>query len=129
MTHESGVIQQAPAVTKGRRVLTKQQAEVIEKGLRATMTRGTAVKSFRKWPSKLKQIKVYGKTGTLGAVKPDRTYTWFVGYTRGTNRDVALAVLAINGERWWRKAPQIAKDFLVHYGNKHPLSVGIRKEP
>ena len=51
------------------------------------------------WPKKLDKIKVYGKTGTLGARNPDRTYTWFVDYIKGSNRDIALAVLAINGTK------------------------------
>ena len=127
MTHASGSVQHAPSKVLKKRVMEPSHAQLIEKGLRKTVTKGTAFKAFKNWSPKLKGVKIFGKTGTLGAVKPDRTYTWFVGYTSGTSRDVALAVLAINGEKWWRKAPHIAKDFLQRYARSHKLPVKPRK--
>ena len=113
--HSSGVSHTAPKSSKQRSVITPLHAKALEKGLRQALTRGTASRSFAKWNQKLSAIKVYGKTGTLGARMPDRTYTWFVGYMRGTRQDIAVAVLAINGEKWWRKAPHIAHDLLAYH--------------
>ena len=110
--HKDGITHLAPSSSPAKRILSPAHAAVIERGLRRTVTRGTARNAFGKWPTKLQHVKVFGKTGTLGAVDPARTYTWFVGYTRNAERDIAIAVLAINGDRWWRKAPQLAMDFL-----------------
>lgn len=129
MTHESGFVQRAPSTDNGHQILKVQHAKIIEAGLRKTITNGTGVKSFKEWPKKLSSVKIFGKTGTLGASRPDRTYTWFVGYTRGTARDVALAVLAINGEEWWRKAPQVAQMYLEKHARMHPMLVGKREKP
>jgi cell division protein FtsI/penicillin-binding protein 2 len=116
--HVSGVSHTAPKASKRRSVITPKDAKSLESGLRQALTRGTASRSFSKWNQKLSAIKVYGKTGTLGARMPDRTYTWFAGYIRGTRKDIVVAVLAINGEKWWRKAPHIAHDLLAYHAKQ-----------
>ena len=126
LEHQSGVLHKAPQSRPQRVVLPESHALSIERGLRKTITAGTGRRSFADWPKKLGKIKVYGKTGTLGARKPDRTYTWFVGYIKGSNRDIALAVLAINGTKWWRKAPHIARDFLVNHAKQQSVTAGKR---
>ena len=113
VTHSSGVSHQAPKASLIREAITPEQAGIIERGLRETLTKGTAFQSFRKLRENGGKVRVFGKTGTLGARMPDRTYTWFAGYTRGSRKNLAIAVLAINGEKWWRKAPHITRPALL----------------
>jgi penicillin-binding protein A len=116
--HSSGVSHKAPKSSKQRQVISETHAKALESGLRKAVRSGTASRSFAKWNPKLSSVKVYGKTGTLGARMPDRTYTWFAGYMRGTQKDIVVAVLAINGEKWWRKAPHIAHDLLSYHATQ-----------
>lgn len=116
--HTSGVSHKAPKASKQREVLSGAHAKALESGLRQAVSSGTASRSFAKWNQKLSSVKVYGKTGTLGARMPDRTYTWFAGYIKGTQKDIVVAVLAINVEKWWRKAPHIAHDLLSYHANQ-----------
>ena len=48
VTHSSGVSHQAPKASLIREAITPEQAGIIERGLRETLTKGTAFQSFRK---------------------------------------------------------------------------------
>ncbi len=90
-------------------------AKQLRKVLSETAKRGTARRAFAKWPRKLRHIQVGGKTGSLSKRNPYTAYTWFVGYAPADNPKVAISVVVGNGELWWQKAADVARDVLACY--------------
>jgi peptidoglycan glycosyltransferase len=105
-------------------------ARILKQIMAKTIKRGTARKSFSKWPKRLKHIRVGGKTGTLSRRSPTLTaYTWFVGYAPVDNPEVAIAVMVGNGEKWWQRAVDIARDILAaHFIRKAKRTVATRSK-
>jgi len=97
------------------RAMTPQIAKVLRKAMGDTVTKGTARRAFSKWPKKLSHIKVGGKTGSLAIRTPYTSYTWFIGYAPVDNPQVAIAVMVGNGEKWWQRAADVARDVLAAY--------------
>ena len=79
-----------------------------------TTVRGTARRAF--YPSNsrslLGSIKVAGKTGSLSGTDPTGRYEWFVGLAPAEQPRIAVAVLLVQSNVWWRNAAQIAAEVL-----------------
>ncbi|MCA9540191.1 MAG: penicillin-binding protein, partial [Myxococcales bacterium] len=63
-------------------------------------------------------VKLGGKTGTLALRDPYTSYTWFVGFAPLDDPQIAIAVMVGNGELWWQRAIDIARDTLAEYFQK-----------
>jgi len=86
-----------PAKSEVMRADTAQQLKAI---MRATVTRGSAKKTFARFHrGPLKDAVVGGKTGSLTGLEPRGKYDWFVGFGELGMRKIAFAALCINKEK------------------------------
>ena len=104
---------QEPASSKAMEPAT---AEKLKKVMQATVSQGSAKKSFRRFHrGHRKDIIVGGKTGSLTGFNPKGRYDWFVGFGQQGDREIAYAVLCINKEKWYVKSTRLAREFLEFY--------------
>jgi len=103
-----------PPAAAPRRVLAPERAADLREMLVETTTRGTARRAFRQRNGRplLGDVKVAGKTGSLSGKDPDGRYEWFAGVAPADEPRIAVAVLVVQGPRWWRTASQLAGDVL-----------------
>ncbi|MGI9317480.1 MAG: penicillin-binding transpeptidase domain-containing protein [bacterium] len=102
-----------PAVTPA---MTPETASKLSKLMQATVAKGSARKSFRRFHrGHLESVKVGGKTGSLTGFKPKGRYDWFVGFGELGDRKIAFAALCINKEKWYVKSAQLARELLEYY--------------
>lgn len=109
------------------RAMRPDTALAMRDMMAATVKKGTGRRSFSKWPSKLRHIRVAGKTGTLAKREPYTSYTWFVGYAPADAPQVAIAVMVGNGALWWQRATDVARDTLAaHFTYRAERTVAAR---
>ena len=103
-----------PASPAPRQVMTPELADELRAMLTDTTLKGTARRAFRKRNGKplLGPVEVAGKTGSLSGTDPKGRYEWFVGVAPADHPEIALAVLLLQSDRWWRSASQIAAEVL-----------------
>jgi len=97
-----------------RRVLSPELAAELRGMLVETTRSGTARRAFRKRNGRplLGEVQVAGKTGSLSGKNPGGRYEWFIGAAPAAEPRIAVAVLLVQGELWWRNASQIAAEVL-----------------
>jgi cell division protein FtsI/penicillin-binding protein 2 len=103
-----------PATAAPRQVITPELAAELRSMLTDTTLRGTARSAFRKRNGKplLGPVKVAGKTGSLSGTDPKGRYEWFAGVAPADDPRIAVAVLMVQSDLWWRSASQIAAEVL-----------------
>ncbi len=103
-----------PATPVPRRVMTPELAAELRSMLVDTTRRGTARRAFRQRNGRqlLGPVAVAGKTGSLSGKNPEGRYEWFAGVAPADEPRVAIAVLLVQGDLWWRNASQIAAEVL-----------------
>jgi cell division protein FtsI/penicillin-binding protein 2 len=103
-----------PANPTPRQVMTPELADELRAMLTDTTLKGTARSAFRKRNGKplLGPVKVAGKTGSLSGTDPKGRYEWFAGVAPADHPEIAVAVLLVQSDRWWRSASQIAAEVL-----------------
>jgi len=103
-----------PANPAPRQVMTRELTEELRAMLVDTTVKGTARHAFRKRNGRplLGPVKVAGKTGSLSGTDPKGRYEWFAGVAPADHPEVAVAVLVVQNDRWWRSASQIAAEVL-----------------
>jgi peptidoglycan glycosyltransferase len=121
LSPSGAIVWSAPEARGGRRVVGRETAQQLETMMEHTVNEGTSFKAFHdgKGGVFLPGIQVAGKTGTLTEGETQRYYTWFTGFAPahrdpGT-RQVAVAVLVVNGPSWQVKANVLARDVLRAY--------------
>jgi len=110
----SGRTLQLPSRPPARRVMSADLAEELRSMLVRTTTHGTARSAFRdrRGRPKLGHVRVAGKTGNLSGSHPRGRYEWFVGVAPASRPTVAVAVLQLQSNLWWRKSSEIGADVL-----------------
>lgn len=115
----------APDEAPSRRAIGRETAQQLAAMMERTVSEGTSFRAFHD-PSGgtfLPGITVAGKTGTLTEAEAQRYYTWFTGFAPvhpdATARQVAIAVLVVNGPSWQVKANVLARDVLRAYFAEH----------
>jgi cell division protein FtsI/penicillin-binding protein 2 len=104
-----------------RRAIARETAEQLAVMMERTVSEGTSFRAFHdtRGASFLPGIPVAGKTGTLTDAETQRYYTWFTGFApsrpQSGERQVAVAVLVVNGPTWQVKANVVARDMLRAY--------------
>ena len=122
-----GRIVEAPERPAFSHAMKPETAKKVQRMMARTVTHGTGRKAFSKWPAKLRNVGVAGKTGTLAIREPYTTYTWFVGYAPVDDPQVAIAVMVGNSELWWQRAIDIARDVLAwHFKREAERTVAAR---
>jgi penicillin-binding protein A len=118
----------APDGPVTRRVVTRETAAQLGTMMEHTVSEGTSWRAFHdgKGGAFLPGVTVAGKTGTLTDAETKRYYTWFTGYAPSHPqpgvRQVAVAVLVVNGPAWQVKANVIARDVLRAYFAGHDVT-------
>jgi cell division protein FtsI/penicillin-binding protein 2 len=103
------------------RAIARETAEQLGAMMEHTVSEGTSWRAFHdsRGTSFLPSIPVAGKTGTLTDADTHRYYTWFTGFAPSRpqpgDRQVAVAVLVVNGPTWQVKANVVARDMLRAY--------------
>ncbi len=103
-----------PVGESGRQVLTPALASQLRGWLVDTTVRGTARRAFRVRGGRplLPGIAVAGKTGSLNGTDPKGHYEWFIGVAPADDPKIAIATVAVQGQRWWWSASQLAAEVL-----------------
>ena len=115
------VLWAAPEEPFSRRVLARETADQLGAMMQHTVREGTSWHAFHDPHGApfLPGIDVAGKTGTLTDAETHRYYTWFTGFAPvrplPSLRQVAVAVLVVNGPTWQVKANVLARDVLRAY--------------
>lgn len=116
----------APEPRAPERILTEEQAQVLQAMLAATVSRGTAFSAFhgRRTPygkAALIDVPVAGKTGSLTDREADLDVTWFVGTAPAHDPKIAIATVIINDEWIWHvRALDVATRAVATYFRVHP---------
>jgi peptidoglycan glycosyltransferase len=122
----------APETAPTRRVVTHETAAQLATMMEHTVGEGTSWRAFHdgRGGAFLPGITVAGKTGTLTEGETQRYYTWFTGFAPSHPvpgvRQVAVAVLVVNGPSWQVKANVVARDVLRTYFAQHETT-GVSK--
>jgi peptidoglycan glycosyltransferase len=115
------VLWAAPEEPPSHRVLGRETADQLGAMMQHTVREGTSWHAFHDphGAAFLPGIDVAGKTGTLTDAETHRYYTWFTGFAPvrplPSLRQVAVAVLVVNGPTWQVKANVLARDVLRAY--------------
>jgi cell division protein FtsI/penicillin-binding protein 2 len=108
-------------VRGSQKAVTRETAEALTTMLEHTVSEGTSFRAFHdaRGTAFLPNLRVAGKTGTLTDDKAHRFYTWFTGFAPSRPvpgvRQVAVAVLVVNGPSWRVKANVVARELLQAY--------------
>lgn len=117
----------APDAPSTHRVVGRETAAQLGTMMEHTVGEGTSWRAFHdaKGGTFLPGLTVAGKTGTLTDADTKRYYTWFTGFAPSHPqpgvRQVAVAVLVVNGPNWQVKANVIARDVLRAYFAEHEV--------
>jgi peptidoglycan glycosyltransferase len=117
-----------PGEAVTHRVVARETAAQLATMMEHTVSEGTSWRAFHdgRGGAFLPGVTVAGKTGTLTDAETKRYYTWFTGYAPSHPqpgvRQVAVAVLVVNGPAWQVKANVIARDVLRAYFAQHDVT-------
>ncbi len=118
---DGAAVWSAPEPPASHRAIARETAEEVATMMEHTVSEGTSFKAFHDGRGRafLPGIGVAGKTGTLTDGGAQRYYTWFTGFApsrpQPDERQVAVAVLVVNGPTWHVKANVVARDVLRAY--------------
>jgi len=103
-----------PPPAPGRRVLEPEVAEELREMLVQTTRRGTARSAFldRRRRPRLGPVRVAGKTGNLTGSDPRGRYEWFAGVAPAERPRVAVAVVQLHDDLWWKTSAEVAAGVL-----------------
>jgi cell division protein FtsI/penicillin-binding protein 2 len=117
-----------------RHPIAHETADALTTMLEHTVSEGTSFHAFHdpKGTPFLPSIPVAGKTGTLTDDHAHRFYTWFTGFAPSRPvagaRQIAVAVLVVNGASWRVKANVVARELLqAHFAAQRATGVSYPK--
>jgi penicillin-binding protein A len=121
VSNAGALLWSAPEDAPSHRVVARETADDVATMMGHTVSEGTSWRAFHDphGAAFLPGIEVAGKTGTLTDGEAHRYYTWFTGFAPGRPappaRQIAIAVLVVNGPTWQVKANVIAREMLRAY--------------
>jgi cell division protein FtsI/penicillin-binding protein 2 len=90
-------------------VVARRLREMMEE----TVVSGTARSAFRRNARGLvAAVPVAAKTGSLSGKHPPGRYEWFVAAAPADRPRIAVAVLIVQGRRWWTSGSQLGAQIL-----------------
>jgi membrane peptidoglycan carboxypeptidase len=98
----------AQAHKPAEQVLSPEVARDLATLMEATVTKGTARRTFRERGMGVPGA--VGKTGTLADRNPFRDYSWFVGFAPKDNPKVAVAAVIVNEPIWHIRATWLGRE-------------------
>jgi cell division protein FtsI/penicillin-binding protein 2 len=102
-----------PPRRPARRVLAPDVARRLRAMMESTAVSGTARSAFRRDArGLLRTVSVAAKTGSLSGKNPSGRYEWFVAAAPAHKPRIAVAVLTVQGQRWWTSGSQLGAQVL-----------------
>lgn len=99
--------------------MSARAAAALEQMMESTITSGTARKAFRKYEKDkvLADLRIGGKTGSMGNPSNDVRYDWFVGYAkeRTGQKQVVVAVMVGHEKLIGIRAGDYARRAMTYY--------------
>lgn len=95
-----------------RSVISESTARVLSNMMQRTVSSGTSFRAFHdaKGQAFLPDTAVAGKTGSLSASDPYRSYSWWVGFAPADAPRIVVSALVINKPSWRIKASFVARE-------------------
>ncbi|MBW2618737.1 MAG: hypothetical protein JRC92_07665 [Deltaproteobacteria bacterium] len=117
-----------------REVVSPQTAQAMRRMMRATITKGTARRSFKGHSRDrvLGRLEIGGKTGSLNDITQTYRVDWFVGYARDEagHKTLALAVMVAHDlKRRGISSRQLARQTIRFYFNDRTASQTVAQKP
>lgn len=107
-----------------RQILEASTAQDMRILMRDTITIGSARKRFRGFfKNEYADLDVGGKTGSLTGNNPRGRTEWFVGYGDSGTKQIAVAAVVVNKEKWRVKPSSLTRKIFEEYFKK-PSSKG-----
>lgn len=107
----SGEVVRSTTPTEYKRLFSENEANLLEKLMLGVVQNGTAsALSGRSY-------QVYGKTGSAEFDENGSSHSWFIGYGRQGEKEVAMAIIVENGGTGSESAVPIASEILESYYN------------
>ena len=104
---------------KEKTVISKKSASSVFKMMKATISKGTAIRSFRKMKHKYrKALDIGGKTGSITGGVPFGKRDWFVAFASPKskkNEGISLCIMSVNKNLWRVKSAELAKKVIEYY--------------
>lgn len=113
------------------RSIKDETSKELEQMMKLTVSKGTAKRSFRGMKSSLKKrLEFGGKTGSITGGVPFGKRDWFIAFANekeNKNSGISLAVMNINGRKWYVKSAFLARKAIEYYFEKikGPASKGL----
>lgn len=102
-----------PPRKPARRVLEPAVARRLRSMMESTPVSGTARSAFRRDArGLLASVSVAAKTGSLSGKNPSGRYEWFIAAAPADRPRIAVAVLTVQGQRWWTSGSQLGAQVL-----------------
>jgi membrane peptidoglycan carboxypeptidase len=103
-----------------QRIVEPETAKDLQDLMEYTVAKGTARKSFRKFPKSLMtHVRIGGKTGSITGGVPFGKRDWFVAYAmpRDTAKGngISICVMNVNVKKWHVRSSFLAKTIIEHY--------------
>ena len=99
-----------------RQILESSTAQDMRVLMRDTIKKGSARKRFRGFfKGEYANLDVGGKTGSLTGNNPRGRTEWFVGYGDSGTRQIAVAAVVVNKEKWQIKPSSLTRKILEEY--------------
>lgn len=104
-------------ISEGRPVMSAESAEKMRELMRATIESGTSRKSFRELTrsKKFSELDMGGKTGSLMGTEPRGKNDWFVGYGKWNGKQVAIASVMVNRDKWRVRSSYLGQQMIRQY--------------
>ena len=101
-------------------VVSPASAEKLRELMTETVTNGTSRKIFRKiiGHKGFEGAEFGGKTGSLHGDEPKGKCDWFVGYGKFNEKEIAVAAITVNVDRWTVKSSYLAQSAMLSYLSK-----------
>ncbi len=106
-----------------RQILESSIAQDMRVLMRETITKGSARKRFRGFfKGEYADLDVGGKTGSLTGNNPRGRTEWFVGYGDSGTKQIAVAAVVVNKEKWRIKPSSLTRKIFEEYFKKSSAS-------
>lgn len=104
-------------VSDAKQIVSVESSAKLRDLMQETVMHGTSRKSFRDLvrSKSFGEIEMGGKTGSLMGFEPKGKNDWFVGYGRYNGKQVAVAAILVNKERWKVRSSYLGQQMIRKY--------------
>lgn len=108
------------------RVVSAETAKDMRVLMRETVRRGSAKSRFRGFfKGAYANLDVGGKTGSLRGINPRGSTRWFAGYGDSGDRQIAIAAVVVDKDKWYVKPASLVRESLEEYFRPKPADASV----